>query len=65
MQAQYTTLTAGVSYLTVGQYARAMNSPESTVRRRCAAGEVPGAVKDGKQWRIPVKFEEARDVEPA
>lgn len=56
---KYTTVVKGLRYVGPDEYAETvgMISP-STVRRMCAAKEIPGAVKLGGKWRIPVKEEE-------
>ena len=40
-------------YLTPLEIADATDTAESTWRNKAAAGEIPGAVKKGKQWLIP------------
>lgn len=56
---QYTTIAPeGVTYLTVRKFSIRFDMPESTVRRKCANKELPGAMKFGRLWRIPVKEED-------
>jgi hypothetical protein len=42
-------------YLTCAQAARLVTPPCSPVlvRNRCAAGEIPGAAKPGREWLVP------------
>lgn len=40
-------------YILVSQAAKAWHISERSVRNYCAEGRVPGAVLDGKTWRIP------------
>ena len=40
-------------YLTPNEIADATGTAESGSRNKAAAGEIPGAVKKGKQWLIP------------
>jgi len=40
-------------YLTPGEYAGIYRVSVRTVTRMCERGEVPGAKKVGRQWRIP------------
>lgn len=40
-------------YISVSQAAQAWRISERSVRNYCAEGRVPGAVLDGKTWRIP------------
>lgn len=42
-----------VEYISVSQAAQAWRISERSVRNYCAEGRVPGAVLDGKTWRIP------------
>lgn len=44
---------ASPDYLTPVEIADATGTAESTWRNKAAAGEIPGAVKKGKQWLIP------------
>jgi Ser/Thr protein kinase RdoA (MazF antagonist) len=41
------------NWLTPAEIAAATGTAESTWRNKAAAGQVPGAVKKGKQWLIP------------
>ncbi len=51
-------------WLTPAEIAAATGTAESTWRNKAAAGEVPGAVKKGKQWLIPATtLEEHRIVD--
>lgn len=38
--------------LTIDEMATTLRVSASTARRMCAAGEIPGAVKMGKSWRV-------------
>lgn len=40
-------------FLTPAAVAAALDRSERTVRRRCAAGALPGAFREGRAWRIP------------
>ena len=40
-------------FITPAEAAALTNTAESTWRNRAAAGQVPGAVKKGKQWLLP------------
>ena len=44
-----------VHYLTADEYAERTHRSAVTVRVMCRNGEIEGAVKVGKLWRIPVK----------
>jgi excisionase family DNA binding protein len=50
-----TTATKAERPLRVDQVAKRLGCDESTVRRLCAAGELPGAIqfKAGGRWRVP------------
>lgn len=42
------------AYLTVPEFAKHRGMDQSTVRRLCARGELPGAERDlNNEWRIP------------
>lgn len=45
--------TEAVSYLTPEQWAQLCDITTRTVYNRLRAGKVPGAWKDGRQWRVP------------
>lgn len=56
---QYTAIAPeGVTYLTVEEFASRFNLAASSVRRHCANGNIPGAIKFDRLWRIPVKEKE-------
>lgn len=55
---KYTTIIKGLRYVGPGEYAEMLGASTNTVRRLCAKGAVPGVIKVGGQWRIPVKEEE-------
>lgn len=40
-------------YLTTEEIAQALRVPEGRIRRLCRNGEIPGAFKVGKSWRVP------------
>lgn len=42
-------------YLTPIEAAALSGAAESTLRNKAAAGAIPGAVKKGKQWLLPVR----------
>lgn len=44
-------------YISVSQAAKAWRVSERSVRNYCAEGRVPGAILDGKTWRIPFDAE--------
>ena len=54
----YTAIKAGLSYVDVDVFADMFNLNASSVRRQCRQGHIPGAVKFGGLWRIPVKEEQ-------
>lgn len=41
-------------YVTAPEYARYWSLSRDTVARLCREGQIPGAVKRGRNWRIPV-----------
>lgn len=55
---KYTTVVKGLRYVGPEEYAETVGVCPKTVRRLCANGAVPGVIKVGGQWRIPVKEEE-------
>lgn len=55
---QYTPLAPeGYTYLTVEELALRLRLSRDSVVRRCRDGSLPGALKFGHLWRIPVKEE--------
>lgn len=40
---------------TIAELARALRADERTVRAACEAGEVPGALRLGRSWRVNVE----------
>lgn len=44
---------AGMRYIGVGEAAIKWNASERTVRNYCAQGKIPGAILEGKTWKIP------------
>lgn len=55
---QYTPLAPeGYTYLTVEELALRLRLSSDSVLRRCRDGSIPGALKFGNLWRIPVKEE--------
>ena len=54
----YTAIKTGISYVDVDVFAAMFNLNASSVRRQCRQGHIPGAVKFGGLWRIPVKEEQ-------
>jgi hypothetical protein len=53
------------AYLTPAEVAELTSSSESNWRNKAAAGEIPGAVKKGKQWLLPVSVLRSRGVNVA
>lgn len=47
----------GYTYLTAEELAARLRVSTCSVVRRCRDGSIPGVVKFGKLWRIPVKEE--------
>ena len=47
---------SGPSYVGPTQVAEYFGIHPSTVRRACESGEIEGARKIGRQWRIPISF---------
>ena len=57
-QIKYTPIPAqGVRFISADDYARIFGVTGNTVRVRCRKGEIPGAIKEGKLWRIPIMQE--------
>lgn len=55
---QYTPLAPeGYTYLTADELASRLRLSRDSVVRRCRDGSLPGALKFGHLWRIPVKEE--------
>lgn len=54
----YTPVIPGVKYLSIGEYSKLFSLNPVSVRRHCQRGNVPGAIKFERLWRIPVKEEE-------
>jgi len=48
--------------LTPAEVANQTGTAESTWRNKAAAGEIPGAIKLGKQWLLPVRILKMRGV---
>ena len=44
-----------VQYISADEYAQRTKRSPITVRAMCKRGEIEGAIKDGKYWRIPMK----------
>ncbi len=44
-----------VQYISVNEYAERIKRSPITIREMCKRGEIEGAIKDGKLWRIPIK----------
>lgn len=55
---QYTTIAPSSEYLTVREFADLFKLSPVSVRRHCENGNIPGAIKFGTLWRIPVKEED-------
>lgn len=54
----YTPLASeGYTYLTINELAARLRLSRDSVLRRCQDGSIPGALKFGKLWRIPIKEE--------
>lgn len=47
----------GYTYLTADELASRLRLSRDSVVRRCRDGSLPGALKFGKLWRIPIKEE--------
>ena len=57
-EAKYTPIAPeGYTYLTADELADRLRLSRDSVVRRCRDGSLPGALKFGKLWRIPVKEE--------
>ena len=54
---------AADTYVTPAEVATATNTAESGWRNKAAAGEIPGAIKKGKQWLLPVAWLRSRGIE--
>lgn len=54
---------AADTYVTPTEVATATNTAESGWRNKAAAGEIPGAIKKGKQWLLPVAWLRSRGTE--
>lgn len=51
----YTTLPdEGVVYITPEEFAARFSVTSHSIRRKCCEGKIPGAIKIGRYWRIPV-----------
>ena len=46
-----------MKYLTIQEAARKFNLTERSVRNYCAQGRIPGAILEGKSWKIPADSE--------
>lgn len=57
-----TWFSASDEYVTPGEVAEATNTHESNWRNKAADGEIPGCVKKGKQWLLPVSVLRSRGV---
>ena len=44
-----------MEYESAGQMAERLGVTIRTVQKRAAAGKIPGAVKEGRDWKIPIK----------
>ena len=47
----------GVVFISADEYAHRVGITGNSVRVRCRKGDIPGARKEGKLWRIPVMKE--------
>ena len=56
--------TAPDQYVTPVEVAMATDSAESSWRNKAAAGDIPGALKKGKQWLLPLSGLRAIGVAP-
>lgn len=43
-----------MEYISVKEFAAKSGVTERTIRTYCAAGRIEGAVRDGKNWKVPV-----------
>ena len=43
-------------WLTTHEVASQLRIPEPTIRKHCRKGQLPGAVRIGKTWRIPSDY---------
>ncbi len=43
-------------WLTTHEVASELRIPEPTIRKHCRKGQLPGAVRIGKTWRIPSDY---------
>ena len=43
-----------MQYLTVAQTAQKINRTPQVIRKHAISGNIPGAVKHGRDWMIPV-----------
>jgi len=43
-------------WLTTHEVADELRIPEPTIRKHCRKGQLPGAVRIGKTWRIPADY---------
>lgn len=57
-KSKYTPIASGSKYLTVREFADLFKLSPISVRRHCENGNIPGAIKFGTLWRIPVKEED-------
>jgi hypothetical protein len=48
------TLVIDINYLTPAEISQITETAESTWRNKASNGEIPGAIKKGKQWLLPV-----------
>ena len=46
----------GRQFIPISEVARHFDVSEMTIRRMCDRGEIPGARKIGRQWRIPRSY---------
>ena len=54
---------AEAEFLTPAEAAERTGTAESTWRNKAAAGKIPGAIKKGKQWLLPVSVLRSQGVE--
>lgn len=57
------TLVDDIAYVTPLEAAERTGTAESTWRNKAAAGQIPGAIKKGKQWLLPVSVLRSQGVE--
>ena len=57
-------LVSMMQYQTAEEYAETNNLSHSNVRAQCRKGKIPGAVKSGRNWLIPVDVKSGKKLMP-